>query len=164
MAVDQHSRSADGEDVGAVVVLALVALVRGDPARAPATTADAHAHLEQVARLVPVDQLGPDDAHHRGLPGRIQQVREGLGLRGAVVMHQPDPLGHVVVGAALVGQTQPHRVAKAGAPSGTEHRSFAQPRSKQVERAVVGAGVDRDQDVDRPGLVGERVQDSGQPQ
>jgi len=65
IAPDEHSRGVDAQDVGAVVVLALVRLAPRGTSHAATGSGDLLPDLQQTRRVVPGSELGAGDAHRR---------------------------------------------------------------------------------------------------
>ena len=104
----QRARTGDGEDVAHGVVLRLVELAALHERHAVAGVVHALADLEQAARVVPVDELGPD---HGGVGpvGLLDEEAHGVGGEGDVVVAEEveggalHDLEHLVGGGAEPG-------------------------------------------------------------
>src|SRR5205085_1476515 len=97
IAADEHAGGGDGQHRADLVVLALVlfAAVQAGPTAAAARDADAR--FEQLAAVVPAAQFGADDGGGGAGVGDPQQFGERVGLGGAVVVQQPQPLDRLAV-------------------------------------------------------------------
>ncbi|GAA3022072.1 hypothetical protein GCM10020229_36810 [Kitasatospora albolonga] len=124
---DQHARGGDGEHRTDLVVLALVLLAAVQAGPTAAGAGDGDAHFEQLAAVVPAAQLGSDHGGGRSGVGDLEQPAQGVGLRLAVVVQQPEPLdrlglpraaaAELVLGAQRVAEVVPtarHRVVPGG--------------------------------------------------
>ncbi len=121
---DQHARGGDGQDGPHVVVLALVLLAAVQTGPAAAGVGDGDADLQQLPAVVPAAELGADDgdviaAEFVLVVHDAQQLGQGVGFGGAVVVQQPQPLHRVSVGKIrqVVGVVAPgarHGVPAAG--------------------------------------------------
>ncbi len=89
VAAHEHPGGADGQHLSAVVVLALVRLVPLEPGLAAPATADADTELEQLPAVSPAPDLGTDDGGGGVALRRKQEVAQGIGLGGAVVVQEP---------------------------------------------------------------------------
>ena len=89
-----------------MVVLPLVRLVPLEPGLAAAAAADADPELEKQAAIAPAPDLGADDGGGGVALRGQQQVAQGVGLGGAVVVQEPQPLD---AGSLDVGRGQPGR-------------------------------------------------------
>ena len=170
---DQQAGAVHRQHVTVAVVLALVHLARldvGDPA---ARGVDGHAGLEQHPAVRPVHHLGPEHGRATRLGRAAQQLLQRVGLRLAVVVQQPDPLGalagrqagragHVGVGRP-VPQRLRHRRAVPGPPVHAEHDRAAEQFGEHGAAAIPAPGVHRDYPLYRPGLAEQRLGDARQP-
>jgi hypothetical protein len=165
IAPDQHAGRADREHVARLVVLPLVELAVLDAGVAAAAERRGDADLEQVAVPGPEPQLRSPDPDLGRDSGLKQQLLEGLGCGGAVVVEQPEPLDHRDVPVVAVrtvrrgDRREADRLDTAGhcrpepGPGGdADHGLDAWHRGEQFGGLVGGSGVDRDQPV------GARVQ------
>ncbi len=159
------------EHVAHRVVLLLVELAHLHVGGEHAGLVGAHAHLEQAGGVVPVDQLGADDAGV-GAERLFHQAANGVGLQGDVVVHEQveggalHQVGHVVGGGAVpgvvvqsahvgVGQHGVHPVGGIRLPGGVHHQ-HAQVGVGLVGQALQGlvepgAGIVGDQHHDHRG-------------
>jgi hypothetical protein len=92
VATHEHAARADGQDVGASVVLPLVGLPARRRGDAPPAAGDLDADLDESAGLVPADDLGSGHADRGRAPHRAEQLLQGRGPRCRAVVHHPDPL------------------------------------------------------------------------
>lgn len=126
VAADQHAGGGHGEAGLDVVVLALVLLTAVQAGPAAAGVGDGDADLQELTAVVPAAQLGTDDgdvvlAQLAFVLHGPQQLGEGVGLGGAVVVQQPQPLDRLPVGelrhvVRVVAPAAGDRVPAAGAP------------------------------------------------
>ena len=157
-AADEHPGGVDGQHGAHVVVLALVVLAALQPRLAAAGAGDRHADLEQPPQRRPLAQLRTE---HVGLGvglGLRQQRGQGVGGRVRVVVEDPDPLE---VPGAL--EAQPDGRGERRRRRCPHDGVGAEGGFEQVGRAVLAAGVDRD-DASGPGALGLEAPDHrGQP-
>ncbi len=156
LATHEHPGAVDGQDAAYVVVLALVVLAALEPGLAAAGAGDGDADLEQAAQRGPLAQLGAEQVGLGVVLRRGEQLREGVGGRGGVVVEEPEPLR-----VARFHQAQAHRLGVAGAGRRGPHG--AEGRLEEVGPLVAAAGVDADDPVRRPRLGAQAVDHDGQP-
>ena len=135
-------------------MLALVVLAALEAGLPAAGAADGDADLEQPAQRGPLAQLGAEHVGGRGVGGDREQLLERVGAGSAVVVEEPDPV--VVAGRFRQGWRGPVATASpyelvAGASRTAPSREAA---AEQGDALVGAAGVDRDDVVQGPGLVG----------
>ncbi|CAM5692940.1 hypothetical protein SFUMM280S_10150 [Streptomyces fumanus] len=97
VAADQHAGGGDRQYGADVVVLALVLLAAVQAGPAAAGVGDGDADLQQLPAVVPAAELGADDGDVLAAESVLgvddpQQLGEGVGLGGAVVVQQPQPV------------------------------------------------------------------------
>ncbi|MDQ0748902.1 hypothetical protein QF034_003133 [Streptomyces africanus] len=102
IAADQHAGGGHRQHGPDVVVLALVLLAAVQAGPAAAGVGDADADLQQLPPVVPAAELGADDGHVLAaqlvlVVHDAQQLGQGVGLRGTVVVQQPQPLDRLSV-------------------------------------------------------------------
>ncbi len=107
VAADQHAGGGHGQHGPDVVVLALVLFAAVEAGPAAAGVGDGDADLQELPPVVPAAELGADDGDVvlAELPFVLhdaQQLGQGVGFGGAVVVQQPQPL---------------HRARRAAAPA-----------------------------------------------
>ena len=127
--VDEGAGCSYGQDVTAVIVLALVDLAGDDVVGAAGRGGGAQPDLQEQLGVVPTHLLGSDDSHGAGIGrGGEQPLEAVLGGRG-VVMEQPEP--HLVLRhlrGGLGGGNEPllvggdRRECTGGAGNGTRAR------------------------------------------
>ena len=102
VAADEHAGGGDGQHGPDVVVLALVLFAPVEAGPAAAGVGDGDADLQELAAVVPAAELGADDgdvlaAELAFVLHDAQQLGEGVGFGGAVVVQQPQPLDGLAV-------------------------------------------------------------------
>lgn len=114
VAADQHAGGGHRQHGTDVVVLALVLFAAVEAGPAAAGVGDGDADLQELPLVVPAAELGADDGHV--VPAELQfvlhdpqQLGQGVGLGGAVVVQQPQPLDRFSVGEVrqVVGVVAP---------------------------------------------------------
>jgi hypothetical protein len=96
LARDQHDGGGHEQDLEHPVVLALVQLALLQGGVRVAEPVGRAPHLPEHPRLVPVDDLGADDAHaFHGLDafGGLEEAFDGIGRERRVVVHQQEVVG-----------------------------------------------------------------------
>ena len=93
--VDEGAGGSHGQDIAAVIVLALVDLAGDDVVGAPGRGGSAQPDLQKQLGVVPAHLLGPDDSHGAGVGRSGQQPLEAVLSGRGVVMEQPEP--HLVL-------------------------------------------------------------------
>ena len=156
LATHEHPGAVDGQDAAYVVVLALVVLTALETGLPAAGAGDRDAHLEQAPQRRPLTQLGAEQVGLGMCLGGGEQLLEGVGGRGGVVVEEPEPLR-----VARLRQAQAHRLGVAGAGRRGPHG--AEGRLEEVGPLVAAAGVDADDPVRRPRLGAQAVDHDGQP-
>jgi hypothetical protein len=153
---DQRAGRAHGQDVPRAVVLALVVLAPLEAGHPVAGGVGGQTDLGQHPGVVPVDRLRAEKRCGRGGLGVLEQPLEGVAVRGAVVVQQPDP-----------GRPRCHREGRRDSravPGGVGQGHDGAVGRAQVQDAVVAAaGVRADDPVGRDGLHGESREDLRQP-
>jgi hypothetical protein len=96
VAADQHAGGGHGQHRPYVVVLALVLFAPVEAGPAAAAVRDGDADFQELPAVVPAAELRADDRH---VPAELplvlhdaQQLGQGVGLGGAVVVQEPQPL------------------------------------------------------------------------
>ncbi|GAV93978.1 hypothetical protein ADENT20671_0743 [Actinomyces denticolens] len=90
---DERAGGAHGEHVAAVVVLTLVDLT-GDDVVGPARRAGGpQPDLEEQVGVVPIDLLGACQRDRAGGGDGLEELGQAVGLRGGVVVEEPEPSG-----------------------------------------------------------------------
>ena len=90
-AADEGPGGADGEDVAAGVVLALVDLALDDVVGAARGGGGAQADFEELLGMLPVDLLGPGHGDGAGVGDDRPQLGQAGGLGSGVVVEEPYP-------------------------------------------------------------------------
>ena len=150
----EHAGAVDGQDAAYVVVLALVVLTALETGLPAAGAGDRDADLEQAPQRGPLAQLGAEQVGLGVCLGGGEQLRQGVGGRGGIVVEEPEPLR-----VARLRQTQAHGLGVAGAGRGGPHG--AEGRLEQVGPLVAAARVDADDTVRGPGLGAQAVDHDG---
>ncbi len=162
---DQHAGGGDGQHGAHVVVLPLVLFAAVQPGPAAAGVGDGDADLQELPAVVPAAELGADDRHVvlAGLALALHDAEElgqGVGGGGAVVVQQPEPVfrfavrqfGQVVGvvppgvgdGVPAAGALEVRQVLDGGRGRGAVHLfdGLAEARAAgQVQHAVVAEGL-----------------------
>jgi hypothetical protein len=157
VAADQHARGRHVEGVADAVVLALVVLPRLEPGVAASRPVDGHPDFEQYAPVEPVAQLRAEDSRARVLLGDAEQRLQGVDVRRAVVVQQPDPLSALVCARKAL-EDRVHRLTEAGGPGQRHDVPGAEDLAEQLAAAVPAAVVDAHHPVDGAGLAERRVE------
>ena len=153
VAADQHPGGVDRQDVADAVVLALVVLAALEARLPAAGAADGDADLEQPPERGPLAQLGAEHVGGGSGGGDREQLLERVGAGSAVVVEEPDPV--VVAGRFRQGgEGGGDRVAVRAGGRGVEDRPLTKAAAEQGDALVGAAGVDGDDVVQWPGLVG----------
>ena len=124
----------------------------GRPAPAHRSCRRRHAHLEQAAGVVPVDQLRADDAGVRA-EGLLDERPDGVGLEGDVVVAE-----HVERGPLDQLGDQVGRGAEPGVGDRGGGRAPGAARGDALGGVVVAGGVDDQHGQVGVGLVGEALE------
>ena len=136
----------------------------------PASRArDLDAHLDELPRVVPADELGPGDPDGLGPQPGLEQLGEGVGPGHRVVVEDPDPARRGVrrhgqrLDAALDGTADRHAGVEADDLDGLDRPSNAGVGVGDGVRRVAARDVDDDEPRRRQRLGGEAVETLRQP-
>ena len=145
-AVDEGAGCSYGQDVAAVVVLALVDLTGDDVVGAPGRGRGPQSDLQKQLRIVPTHLLGANDPHGAGVGCSGEKMLETALLGRGVVMEQPEPhlmLWYILGGIGrsheplLVGGDRRERSCGTGDGTGTGQQQVAH-RSSRTARGSRG--------------------------
>ena len=142
-AADEGPGGADGEDVAAGVVLALVDLALDNVVGAARGAGGAQADLEELLGTVPVDLLGPGHGDGAGVGDDRPQFGQAGGLGRGVVVKEPYPRagGRAVGFAVRLGEGLGPGDGRARAPRRGPGPLLAGAIAAVPQRAADGAGA-----------------------
>ena len=152
------TRGGDEQDLEHPVVLPLVELAVLQGRVGVAEPVGRAPHLPEDPRLVPVDDLGADDAHALDALdalGGLDEPCDGIGRERGVVVHQQEVVGGL--GGRELGRGGQAPAMPRFSRSG--HHPLPRPSAcrRSSQRPVGGAVVDRDDAQAGVGLRGERL-------